>query len=204
MRKALLLVLLAIIFTARCSAAPNERITFTGEVSEDQTFRKSIGHGLDLVLRPTDMDPASITGWTIEIAPHDPATDPQCIDFAWVVTPPYHFQNVLYLDTSYGTTAQDAVRMSPREFNFVLNCSDYKTESGYVDRAIYPSSEEDQRVAMAKLGSSPTGKGKLWVEKYRITPGRESEKNDDLGAIHWIRFRVEIVFPPGSAAPKKP
>ena len=26
----------------------------------------------------------------------------ECEDFLWVVTPPYHFQNVRYLDTSYG------------------------------------------------------------------------------------------------------
>ena len=204
MRKAILLVVLAIVSAGRCTAAPSERITFTGEVSENQTFRRSIGHGLELELQPTDMDPGNITGWTIGVAPAERPSDPECADYVWVATPPYHFQNARYLDTSYGTTAQAAVRMSPREFNFVLNCADYHTESARVDQALYSPSETEKNDAIANLGTSPAGKGKLWIEKYRITPGRESESNDDLGAILCIWFRVEIVFPPDSAAPKKP
>jgi len=173
-------------------AGPSDRsISFVGEVSEGQTFRKSIGHGLDFVLTPSD------SGWTIEVSPHDKPTDRECDDFLWVVTPPYHFQNVRYLDTEYGTTAQEAVKVSPREFHFVLNCADLKTESKRVELVIYPSNASKEAVdeAGAKLGSSPSGEGRLWIKDSKISPGKKTPDNDDLGLIHWIKFRVEIKFP---------
>ena len=124
----------------------------------------------------------------------------------WVVTPPYHFENARYLDTEYGITAQDVVRNSPREFNFVLNCSDLKTESKRVDLAIYPSTASQHEVdeALAKLGSSPVGKGRLWIEDSKITPGNKSGSAEDLGAIHWIKFKVEIKFPAAPPLHPKP
>lgn len=179
------------------SAAPQDRsVAFLGEATEGQTFRKNIGHGLAFVLMPDSMG-GGITGWTIAISPQGKASDPDCEDFLWVVTPPYHFQNVRYLDTQYGVTAQEAVRDSPREFSFVLNCADYETERKLGELAIYPSSESKQKVeeAQAKLGSSPLGKGRLWIEDSKITPGHDSATGQDLGAIHWIKFKVEIKFP---------
>lgn len=177
------------------NAAPQDRsVSFTGEATEGQTFRKSIGHGLNFVLMPnSDGD----TGWTLEITPQEKPNAPECEDYLGVVAPPYHFQNARYLDTEYGITAQEAVRNSPREFSFVLNCSDYKTESKRVDLAIYPSTASKQEVdeALAKLGSSPLGKGRLWIEDSKLTPGHDSDTGGDLGAIHWIKFKVEIKFP---------
>lgn len=180
-------------------------LTFTGEVSEGQTFRKSIGQGLDFVLLPSSMG-GGISGWTIMVSPQVKPSDPECTDFSWVVTPPYHFQNMLYLDTSYGIAAQEAVRDSPREFSFVLNCADYETEGKRVDLAIYPSTASKQEVddALAKLGSSPLGKGRLWIEDFKITPGHGSATAEDLGAIHWIKFKVEITFPAGPSHRGKP
>lgn len=188
------------------SARSQDRsISFSGAVSQGQTFRKSIGHGLEFVLTPSSRG-GGITGWTIQVSPHGQTSDPQCRDFAWVVTPPYHFQNVLYLNTSYSTTAQEALRASPREFQFVLNCTDFKTESRRVELALGHSTGSKQEVddAMAKLGSSPLGRGRLWIKRYRITPGRKSEAGVELGAIHWIRFKVEIRFPAGAGQQTKP
>ena len=104
-----------------------------------------------------------------------------------MVTPPYRFQNARYLDTSYGTTAQVAVRTSPREFSFVLNCADFKTERERLERVLWPYtySKKDVDEALAKLGSSPVGKGRLWIENYRITPGQKSAAGVDLGVIRW-------------------
>jgi hypothetical protein len=85
------------------SAAPQDRlVTFVGETTEGQTFRKSIGRGRDFVLMPNSNGE---TGWTLEVSPQGRPSDPDCKDFLWVVTPPYHFQNVRYLDTEYGITA---------------------------------------------------------------------------------------------------
>jgi hypothetical protein len=169
-------------------------LTFTGEASEGRTFRKDIGHGLDFVLMPNSDES---TGWTIEVLPQRTPSDLDCNDFAWVVTPPYHFWNALYLDTQYGITAQEAVRRSPREFSFVLNCADFKTESKRVELAIYPSTAPKQEVdeALARLGTSPLGEGRLWIVDSKVTPGHDSGTAEDLGAIHWIKFKVEIKFP---------
>jgi hypothetical protein len=186
------------------SAAPQDRLlTFTGEASEGQTFRKNIGNGVDFVLMPnSDWD----TGWTIEVLPQGKPSDPDCEDFLSVATPPYHFQNARYLDTEYGITAQDAVHNSPREFNFVLNLTDCETERKRVELAIYPSNASEKEVddARAKLGTSPLGTGRLWIEDSKITPGRDTGKPEDLGAIHWIKFKVEIKFPAPPPAHPKP
>ncbi len=190
---------LGLIFLALSSlrAAPQDRsVTFIGEATEGQTFRKSIGHGLDFVLTPNLMG-GGITGWIIEISPQGTPSDPGCKDFSWVATPPYHFKNVLYLDTAYNTTAQEAVGDSPRVFSFVVNCADFKTEFKRVELVMHHSNASEQEVdeARAKLGTSPLGKGRLWIEDSKITPGQKSDTAKDLGAIHWIKFKVEIEFP---------
>lgn len=197
MRRAAVLWL-PFIASLNLSAGSQDRaITFAGEVSQGEAFWKSIGHGLDFVLTPSSAERGAISGWTMEVSPQGRPADPQCTDFVWVVTPPYRFQNARYLDTSYGTTAQDAVRASPREFNFVLSCADFKTERERLDRVLSPYmySKKDVDEALAKLGSSPVGKGRLWIEDYRIAPGQKSAAGVDLGVIRWIGFKVEIKFP---------
>jgi hypothetical protein len=205
MRRVAILWLVCFALSSLSAASQDRSVTIVGEVTEGQTFRKSIGHGLDFVLMPSSWGD-DITGWTLEVSPQGKPTDPECDDFLWVVTPPYHFQNIRYLDTSYGTTAQEAVRVSPREFNFVLNCVDFKTESKRVDLVIYGSDASEKEVdeARAKLGSSPLGKGRLWIMDSKITPGHDSGPAQDLGAIHWIKFKVEIEFPAAAPPHAKP
>jgi hypothetical protein len=205
MRRVTILWLLFLTLSSFSAASQDRSITFSGEASEGQTFRKSIGQGLDFVLIPVSMG-GGITGWTIEVSPQGKPPAPECEDFLWVVTPPYHFQNARYLDTSYGITAQEAVRSSPREFSFVLNCADFLTESKRVDLVIYPSTASKQEMdeARAKLGTSPLGKGRLWIEDFKITPGHKPGTAEDLGAIHWIKFKVEIKFPAGPPQHPKP
>jgi len=63
------------------SAVPRDRaISFIGEASENQTFRKSIGHGLDFVLVPSSMG-GDIIGWTISVSPQDKPAGRECDDF---------------------------------------------------------------------------------------------------------------------------
>jgi hypothetical protein len=203
MRRVAILWLVFFALSSLSAASQDRSITFLGEASEGQTFRKSIGHGLDFALMPSS---GWSTGWTIEVLPQGKPSAPECGDFLWVVTPPYHFQNARYLDTQYGITAQEAVRRSPREFSFVLNCADFMKESGRVDRVLWPysCSKQDVDDSLAKLGTSPLGKGRLWIEGSKITPGHESGTAEDLGAIHWIKFKVEITFPAGSPQHPKP
>ncbi len=187
----LLSMLLAVV-----SPAQDRLIRFSGEVSQGREFRKEIGAGLVFVLAPSAIDPGAIGGWTITVSPQGkhPA---ECNDFVWVVTPPYRSYNARYLDTSYGTTAKDAVSISPREFRFVLNCEDYGIETGWVGRVLWPYaySEAQVKEAMAKLGSSPLGKGRLWVQDSRISPAPKTAGGKNLGQIDWVKFEVEIQVP---------
>jgi len=205
MKIATLLCLLFFALPNLQAVSQDHPLTFTAEVSEGQTFRKSIGRGLDLVLTSSQMGDR-FSGWTIEVSPQVKASDPDCTDFVWVVTPPLRFENPRYLDTQYGILAQEAVARSPREFSFVLNCTDFETERKRVEIALWPYSYPQKVVdeAMAKLGSSPLGKGRLWIEDYRITPGKETADGSNPGVIHWIKFKVEIEFPAGTPPPPKP
>src|SRR5690349_13926767 len=85
--------------------AKDEIVRFQSEVSRGHDFRQSIGHGLVLVLAEAG------DGWTIGVSP-EKATDRECGDFAWVVNPPFRNYNALYLNATYGMTAQDAVEDS--------------------------------------------------------------------------------------------
>ena len=206
-KRAAILWVFLVALASLSSGAQDHSISFSGEVSQGQTFRKSIGHGLDFVLMPLpEPQSGDLTGWTIAVSPQGRSSDPECKDFAWVVTPPYRFGNALNLDTQYGKTAQEAVRASPREFSFALNCSDSKTEHKRVERVLWPYtySQQDVDEALAKLGSSPLGSGRLWIKRYRITPGKKTEAGTDLGAIHWIKFKVEIKFPARAGQKTKP
>src|SRR5579871_573388 len=92
------LALLIWIAAALPAVGEDEIVRFQSELSSGQEFRQSIGHGLVLVLAPGD-------GWTIQVSPQK-ITEPECGDFAWVVNPPFRSYNALYLNVSYGVTAE--------------------------------------------------------------------------------------------------
>jgi hypothetical protein len=188
---------------AQYAGAQDKTIRLFGEVAQGLTYRKSIGRGLDFVLSPDSMG-GSITGWTIQVTPHGKPPDPDCTDYLWVITPPFRFWNHRYLSTEYGNTAQEAVGFSPRDFNFVLNCADYKTERQRVDRVLWPYtySKEDVDDSLAKP-MPPHGTGRLWIKDSKYTPGDKSANPVTLGEIHWIKFEVEIRFPEESKREKK-
>ena len=75
-----------------------------------------------------------------------------------------------------------------------------------MELAIYPSAASKQEVddALAKLGASPLGKGRLWIEDSKVIPGYESGTADDLGAIRWIKFKVEIKISVATVTRPKP
>lgn len=186
-----------LVVSAGSFATANGDVTrFQGQVSGGGEFRKPIGHGLIFIL-----DPGS-GGWIIRIAPNS-SMGPACAtDFAWVVNMPVRNYNDLYLNPTYGFTAQQAVDRSPREFNFVLNCAGYKRESTFLERltgslpvGAAPPSAKELADAQANLGTSPQGRGKLWIEKYKISAAPQDVQGKNYGQIDWIRFRVEIRFP---------
>ncbi len=74
-------------------------------------------------------------GWTIAVVPTHP--EDTCTEFASVVNALDCARRQLYIDTSYGRTAEDDVSDSPREFRLVTNCADFQTESQRLDIVLW-------------------------------------------------------------------
>lgn len=184
-------------FPAKENLGQEKLVRFTGEVARDHEFRWPIGRGLVFALIPDVDKSGAQSGWTITIAPERPPGNSDCRDFAWVVMPPYRSYNHRYLNNTYGTTAKEAVEMSPRNFNFVLNCADYQVEAARVRKVLWRGNESDEEYndTLAKLGSSPQGHGKLWIDKSKISPAVREIEGVNYGSIDWIQFHVEIRFP---------
>ena len=190
-------VLLALIAGVTASSSDAKLIRFSGEVARDHEFRRPIGHGLVFALVSDKSEPGAISGWTITIAPEAKQDHADSNDFAWVVMPPYRSSNSRYLSTTYGTTAKEAVGWSPRDFNFVLNCHDYQAEGARLDIALWPYSysKQQQHDALAMLGTSAQGRGKMWIDKSKIRQAALAINGLNYGSIDWIQFHVEIQFP---------
>jgi hypothetical protein len=172
------------------------RIAFSGEVSADKNFDRPFG-----ALRFHLNGEQALAGWWIEVVPAV-ETDSGNDEYVWVVTPPYHFDNVRYLDTSYGTRAEDAVKQSPRDFNFVLDQRQFNRAAGLVNLGVSSRPHDEQKSdvelgqesqnALAALESMSIGKGRLQILDSRIN---SSAGQDGLGAIEWLKFRVELHVP---------
>ena len=184
-------ILILLAFAANADA---ETITFTGEVSAGQAYTHEFTKGLALYLNPS----RALEGWNIEVVPTEPQRI-ECSEYAGMATPPYHFENDRYLDTSYGVPAQEAVKRSPRTFEFVTNCADALVQSELVDLQIYSSALSPKAVEerIRALRKPRLGQGRLDILESRVTPGKLVPGSDkrETGAIDWIRFRVQITLP---------
>jgi hypothetical protein len=112
------------------------------------------------------------------------------------VNAPYRAHRQLYIDESYGWTAQEEMDDSPREFYFVTNCADYRAESERLNIVLwgYGHTDQEYKDAQERLGSSPLGEGHLWITKYKITHAGDSSE-DNTGKVEWMQFAVEIKLP---------
>ena len=153
-----------------------------GEVSRGQEYRREIGSGLLFLLKPAS------TGWMISIVPKSPCIENG--DWASVVNAPYRNYNSLYLDAGYGVTAKEAVEISPREFSFVVTCDDYKQESHQLDIVLWPYnySQREADDALAKLGSSPLGKGRLTILNSKVFRADQNIEGKNCGKIDLLKF----------------
>ncbi len=188
-----LVVLLTLLFpldraSARAEGKGCNTIRFGGEVVKNQLFEREVGRGLLFRLHPSRA--SNPPGWTIELRSRANPDN----DFLWVATPPYRFMNPRYLDTSYGYSAQQAVQMSERAFNFVLNDADYEKMTEAVRKLLWPYNHSEAELAEAEkvLEETPTGSGRLHILDARL--GGEDETNG-RGWIENLRFEVELCVP---------
>jgi len=168
-----------------------DELTFTGEATLREPFEREIGHNLIFRLVPTVGDEDS--GWNISIVPKSGSPDDE---FCGIATPPYHFYNPRYLDTSYATSAKDAVAFNPRQFNFVLTHEDNQVAGEYVNMTIYRNhaTKEDFEEIDDKAAKVEVGTGELQILNSRISPGNSE---NETGKIEWIQFLVKLKFHSG-------
>ena len=181
-----------ILAVAALALSQSRTIRFSGEVKRGETFTRDIDPDLQFVLRPSPEYPNRPGGWTITVTPKGPRPA-GCDDLVWVATPPYRSYNPRYLDLSYATTPTQAVAWTPRAFSFVLDCASYSAEERRVRILLWPasSSEAEVKDAQEKLGSSPLGRGRLFIRDARVTP----PNGGNPGSIDWLRFDVELELP---------
>ena len=160
-------------------------ICFSGEVSEGQEFRRAINPSLDFELREGGF------GWVIAIIPH--VVQAGCDEFVEVANSPYHAHRGFEIDAMYDWTAEDEVRASPREFEFVTTCADLNVESERLQKVLRPASDAEFEEVLKKFLTSPMGKGRLWITGSRITHSRGLTPAQ--GALDWMAFNVELKLP---------
>ncbi len=173
-------------------------ICFSGEVSAGNEFHKDLNDNLGFAL---------VGNWGIVVVPKvmEEGCDKES-DFTLAVNPPFRAHNELEIDEQYGWTAEDEVSDSPREFSFVTNCKDNRIESERLQLVLWPYEAKDQQEAdkaLADLGSSPLGTGKMWITASRISHIHDTP-DDKSGTIEWMRFTVEIQLPKKSRAKPLP
>ena len=175
---------------AGTAQAQEKPLRFVGEVRAGQDFRKPIGRGLMLVLKGDD------DGWIVEVGPESPRGE-SCRNYSTVIATPLRGYTANDLNVSYGRSAAEAVKFSPREVAFVLDGDACKREDQRLNKLLYSSSYPQAEVeeAQAKFGTSPTGKAVLRILHSKVSPSGELVDGKDLGKIEWIKFEVEITFP---------
>ena len=177
-------ILLSLILLCVLNASAfGEPLSFSGRVEKGDRFEYPMGNGLVFRLLPNSA--GNPPGWVITVATADRSRD----DYVWVVTPPYRFWNPRYIDISYGTSAREAAQISPREFYFVTNESDYKAASEAVDIILWPNNYKKKEIQDAndKLNAVSRRKGVFTIMNADLSPGP-----DGIQEILSMEFKVEI------------
>jgi hypothetical protein len=190
------------------AAAPQpdvQELRFDGEVTRGQSFTRDIGHNLFFRLTPATSDEGG--GWVIEILPPvEPARDSgdaaddakpagDAVEFAAIVTPPYHAYNDRYIAAAFGYSAREALGSPVRKFNFVQSVDDEQRASEVVNAELYPSTigEADKPRIAAEAAALTLGTGQLRIVKSRITSGKAGAPD----VIASLKFEVVLNFASG-------
>ena len=199
-RRVLFTLLAAVLFLAsgasRAAAQSKSADSFgkpdlviSGEVSAGNSFERDIGQGLLFRLVPTPDGFGK--GWDIQIVPKENPAGGYA-EYSAIVTPPYHFYNLRYLNPSYGVTAKEAVGISPRAFQFVETPAESQAAYEVVNSVVYSVDWEQHKDSIAAAAAKiPVGTAELKILGSRITPGKN---NEDLGSIDWVKFEVRFRF----------
>jgi hypothetical protein len=159
-------------------------VKFSGEVKAGQEFRKPIGHGLIFLLKADDED-----GWVIEVQPEGARGEP-CRNYSTVIAQPLNGYTPNDLNASYGVTAEQAVKRTPREVAFVLDGASCRLEFERMNRLSWPKSYPAEEVEASRRGYGTSAGGHATL---KIVQSKVSGPGED-GKIEWIKFDVEVTF----------
>jgi hypothetical protein len=179
-----------------CLAAPSkcQRISFTGEVKAQNSFRADIGMGLAFRIEPSGDE----SGWQFEIGPTRSRPD-EWDAYIYTLTPPWRGRHTTMLDTSYATPAQEAAATRSHDFWFLLRQSDAANAKATLDDVLWPKADGAQDRALKRLGDFAMGTGELTVLGADIEPGSAasgaSSEPESFGHVHRISFRVVLTLP---------
>jgi hypothetical protein len=179
MKQAVSILLLALAPTLAHAESWTEAIS--GEVRAGEDFTAALPDGLVFVLKATRQAPPNPIGWTISLRS---AVDPER-DLVWPANPPYRFDNVRYLDTSYGKTPEQTLQWNPRVFHFYDDPAAAEAAERWVEAVVlHPTDDEPPP------RPEPTGVGVLNILDSRI---------GDVGgrpAVIWMRFEARLTREP--------
>lgn len=84
----------------------------------------------------------------------------------------------------------------PREFRFVTNCADYRTEYERLMIVLGSTTVTQQKYdeAMAALGTLARAKGRVWITDSKVSHADDTP-DEKIGKILWMKFTAEILLP---------
>ena len=175
---AALMILLAP-FAARAEAGWT--VSLSGEVNAGEDFSARLPGGLVFTLEAVRQAPPNPSGWTIRV---NKAERPEP-DLVWPGNPPYRFDNVRYLDTSYGKTPEQMLAWNPRRFSFYDDPQAAEAKVRWIEGAVlWPAADEPPPAP------DPRGMGVLNILDSRIDVVGEER------AVTWMRFEVRLSVEP--------
>lgn len=168
------------IFSAACVTSEPDgacAVSFDGEVLDGAGYSREFGGSLVFALDRANNAPPNPRGWTISIRSRD---ETEAEDLVWAANPPYRGSNVRDLTLSYGSSVDDIVSWTPREFKFYTNRNDNKRAVNWVRSQLWP--------ANAQVGPPPPalGRGRLEIVEYATSD------SDGGRYVSRLAFSVEL------------
>lgn len=202
-----LMVLVPALCPAGQSAKRCQQFTFFGTVEGKQAFHQTIGDNLVFSLEPSG---AAGGGWTFEVGPPGDKSPL----YVYYVTPPYRGRHPTYLDTSYGTPAQEAVMKGDKDFWFVLDRQGERKASDAVAQLIFSGASQSEEKSLEQLSAVHKGKGVFRILDSSFVPGIITTSETGIpaqylrngypdratleklyGKIKGLKFEVEMTIP---------
>lgn len=210
-----------------------QKLVFTGEVIEGQSWETTIGHDWIFRVLPIAASSKGYSGWDLAV---DRAHDGGYPDALLLGTPPYGSLNEREIGTTFGLRAQDAIAWAPRRFHFLISGKDlHRGRELFRTVMAQPVAGKADEMARSKAtaellqmvgDSSRVASGKFEVLDARLTAGvadppafaqqwaaRFSRAPHTLmpaashpsaqGELRWIRFRATLWLPENWRTPQE-